>query len=58
MDVFDSVRTVLDEAFGTRGAVRNCRAELLRRRETEEAIRLLCERIPAVGSERDSARSA
>ena len=47
MDVLDSMRTVLDEALGNRGAVRNCRTELRRRLEAEQTVAQLCRRIPA-----------
>ncbi len=47
MDLFDTVRIAWDEAFGTRGAMRNCRTELRRRDEVDAAVRQLCERLPA-----------
>ncbi len=46
MPFIDTVRVVLDEALGNRGAVRNCRAELERRQESEQAVSQLCDRIP------------
>lgn len=48
MPFLDTVRVVLDETLGNRGAVRNCRTELRRRQEAERAVRQLCERIPPV----------
>ncbi len=48
MPFIDTVRVVLDEALGNRGAVRNCRTELQHRQESEQAVRQLCDRIPPV----------
>ncbi|MGK2930220.1 MAG: hypothetical protein ACSLFO_11655 [Acidimicrobiales bacterium] len=45
MPFIDTVRVVLDEALGNRGAVRNCRTELERRQESDQAVRQLCDRI-------------
>lgn len=50
MPLFDTVRAVLDEALGNRGAVRNCRTELRRRQEVDQAVHRLCARIPPVAA--------
>lgn len=45
MNVADMVRGLLDDSVGNAGAVRNCRTELLERRDAERQVEALCRRV-------------
>lgn len=45
MNFFDVIRAVADSVLGTRGAVDNCRQELVRRVEAERAVASLEDRL-------------
>lgn len=46
MNVVDIVRVLMDETLGNAGAVRNCRSELVRRRDADRQVDALCRRMP------------
>ena len=45
----DIVRVLVDDSVGNAGAVRNCRAELARRRDADQQIEALCRRMSPPG---------
>ena len=49
VNVTDIVRVLLDDSVGNAGAMRNCRAELAKRRDAEQQIDALCRRMPSSG---------
>lgn len=48
MNVVDIVRVLMDETLGNAGAVRNCRTELVGRRDADRQVDALCRRMPPV----------
>lgn len=50
VNLLDVIRVVIDDSVGTRGALANCRRELARIHDNDQAVRQLCSRIQAADS--------